>query len=134
MHILLTQAPPSLESLSLYADIRTAVDRDMVQNMFSDPAWKNLFLLRSLTLQILCESHIVSSLPLLCVSHGCLITPLGRFLRLRLCFLLTDLQSFTLDDIDPRGISPTVRRILHDKPRPSSSLAYADICGEVSVW
>ena len=52
VHILLTQAPPSLETLRLYADFRTAVDQDMVRNMFTDPVWQTLSL-RSLKLCVL---------------------------------------------------------------------------------
>ncbi|KAH0835742.1 hypothetical protein J3R83DRAFT_9567 [Lanmaoa asiatica] len=116
VHAVLTQAPRSVEALWLSVDVRTG-EAQGVRSMFDDPAWRDLPLLRSLTLQVCPDSDTpanVLSFVLECIT------------------LLTGLQSLTLlkdhtIEFAP-AISPTeVRRILHDKLGPTSSLRRVEI-------
>ena len=51
-HAMLMQAPQSIEALSLPLGVHTGSAQGRIRSMFHGPAWKNLPLLRSLTLDI----------------------------------------------------------------------------------
>ena len=52
LHTVLTQVPKSLEAIWLYVDTSSPIAQDIVGRIFDDPEWKNLPLVRSLTLEV----------------------------------------------------------------------------------
>ena len=52
LYAILIQAHQSLEALALFVEVSFGLAQEVVRNTFDDPAWKNLPLLRSLTLSV----------------------------------------------------------------------------------
>ena len=58
LHTVLTQVPKSLEAIWLYVDTSSSAAQEIFGHMFDDPEWKNLPLIRSLTLEVLVGSWL----------------------------------------------------------------------------
>lgn len=83
VHAILMQTPRSLETLGIFLDVPLGPAPDVIKSMFDHTVWKNLALLRSLTLRVL-HFHqdtptVVSQTSLSSVLHGCLTRILDTF-------------------------------------------------------
>ncbi|KAF8550789.1 hypothetical protein OG21DRAFT_1513572 [Imleria badia] len=119
LHAILMQAPRSLETLGIFFDVPLGPAPDVVRRMFDHTAWKNVPLLRLLTLRILAFHQDTPAAILSSALEG--------------IDLLTELQSFTLKGglMSPEISPAEIRCVLHDKLGPASNLKDIDVYGRV---